>query len=73
VSPRTTLGHPALTPQAVKLLRLSRGHHVRQAAKLAGVAERTWHRWERGESPPDPLVLRCYAEDYPEVRAASGG
>ncbi len=50
-----------MTKQAVKALRLSRGHSLTAAALVAGVTRRTWVRWESGQHPPDPHVIELYA------------
>lgn len=42
-----------IPPDAVRQIRAELGLSQVAAGLLAGVTERTWRRWERGEVPPD--------------------
>ena len=49
--------HTSLEPAAS---RAQAGHTQRKAAKLLGVAYRTWQNWENGITPISAPMLRLY-------------
>lgn len=53
--------------KAIKEARERRGDSVTLAAGKLGVTERTWQRWESGESAPVSEVMLRALRDYVEA------
>ena len=40
--------------------RKAQGHSIAGACRICEVGERVWRRWEKGETPIPPAVLKLY-------------